>query len=293
MFRNARTQRISRLLIHSISTSLFFFCLSSVSAQNQTQSVQVKNFTRIVGPEDGDLAVPGPALTSVQRDPSALQVITAFLTAANSGGWGGMQATGTLTSPGKTEEQYPATLTVKNGDSFRLDVSATEGQRSLRIQGQVGAILESNGVKHTLPPATALGGFLAFPRLMMATFPGEQTSVLDQGIVVVEGKSLHRITIQEQVFHGATPPTTDQPSIVDLYFDPATHLLVKSVALVQLDTADRARYMQAITYSEYQSVNSVLLPFAYSQTLNGQRQWSLQLANVQLDSSTDTSLFIF
>jgi hypothetical protein len=251
------------------------------------------DFTRITGAEDGDVAVPRPVLSLGQKDASALQVVTEFLKTVNGTAWGGMQATGTLTYPGTTEVQYPAKLSVKNGNSFRLDVNAAEGERSIRINGVMGSILESNGVKHTLPPANALGGLFAFPKLIMGTFPDTQTSVVDQGTAVVEGKSLHRITVQEPVSSEATPLATDQPSVVDLYFDPATHLLVKSVASVQLDTADRARYMQAITYSDYRDVNGILLPFAYSQTLNGQRQWSLQLNNVQLNSAIDTSLFTF
>ena len=298
MSRTAWMRRVFLVLVHSISTPIVVFvftlCPPVTTAQSQTQSPQKKDFTRILGAEDGDLVVPGPVLTTVQKDSSALQTIAAFVSAVNGGGWSEMQATGTLTAPGATAEQYPATLTIQNGTSFRLDVNTPEGLRSTRIHGRVGRILESNGVKHSLPAATALVGLFAFPKLMMTTFPSTQTSVIDQGTIVVDGKSLLRVTVQEPVSPETTPqPANVQTNVIDLYFDPATHLLLKSVASVQLNTADRARYMQAVTYSDYQNVDGMLLPFATSQTLNGQRQWSLQLTNVQLNSSVDTSLFTF
>jgi hypothetical protein len=211
MFRNARLRRVFLVLVHSISTSIILFvfvlCPAAIAAQSQPESPQKKDFTRIMGAEDGDLVVPGPALTTVQKDSSALQTIAAFVSAVNGRGWSGMQATGTLTSPGATAEQYPATLTIQNGNSFRLDVNMAEGLRSIRIHGRIGNILESNGVKHSLPTATALVGLFAFPKLMMATSPGAQTSVLDQGTVVIDGKSLLRVTIQELVSSEPTPLT--------------------------------------------------------------------------------------
>jgi hypothetical protein len=209
--------------------------------------------------------------------------------------WNGMQATGTLTYPGgQTQQQSPATLTMQSGDSYRLDIEASDGQRSIRIKGSTGQILDSKGINHYLPLATARGGFVAFPKLMIAAFPEEQISVLDQGMVSIDGKPLRRLTIEEPLFEGTTPATYNQVSTTDFYFDPTTHLLIKSVGSVQLDSADRERYLQAITYSDYQLVDNVLLlPFAYVQTLNGQRQWAFQATSIQLKPSISASYFSF
>jgi hypothetical protein len=297
MPRNKDLRRVSMLFVRSISAvamlRIFGLCVPVITAQSPTAQVSKKDFTRIMGAEDKDLVVPEPSSSTVQRDGTALQIITAFVATVSGGIWTGMQAQGVLTSPGTTAAQYPATLTMNEGDSFRLDVSATEGQRSIRIRGKIGTVLESNGVKHSLPLATATGGIFAFPRLLMSTFPSAQTSVFDRGTVVVDGKSLQLITVQEPASLAETPLATDQPSVVDLYFDPSTHLLVKSMAAVQLDTSDRQRYLQAVTYGDYRPVDGIQLPFSYSQTLNGQRQWSLQLTNVQLNSGIDISLFTF
>jgi len=265
-----------------------------LGAHAQTENASAVEFTRILGAEDTEVIVPKAVLPLSRKDAAALQEIIDFLKATNGTNWSGMQASGTLTSPsGDSEAQSPATLTIQNGDAFRLDVNAPEGQRSIRIQGSYGQILESDGVKHSLPVVTARGGLFAFSRLMAATFPGAQTSILDQGTLSIDGKALHRITIEEPAFSGGTPASADQVSAVDLYFDSATHLLIKSVASVQIDSADRARYVQAVTYGDYRKVDNVLLPFAYHKTLNGQRQWALQLTDIQLKSSVNTSYFHF
>jgi hypothetical protein len=279
-----------------LSCLLFSLTLSSAShSQTSTpSSPQPVDFTRIRGAEDGDVVVPKPIFPLGQKNTSALEVVASFLKAVNGAAWNGMQATGTLTYPsGQTPQQSPATLTIQSGDSYRLDIEASDGQRSIRIKGTTGQILDSKGVNHYLPLATARGGFLAFPKLMIAAFPAEQTSVLDQGMVSIGGKPLRRITLEEPVFAGTTPTTSDQVSTTDLYFDPTTHLLVKSVGSVQLDSADREHYLQAITYSDYRTVDSMLLPFAYSQTLNGQSQWALQVTSIQLQPSVSTSYFYF
>ncbi|WP_213807732.1 hypothetical protein [Granulicella sp. dw_53] len=296
MFRNAYLRKALILVAHLLATSHIFLWIASSGvafAQSQTESPSSKDFTRIMGAEDNEIADPGAPLASGQSDPLALQAITAFLAAVNGRAWSGMQATGTLTSPEAPQSQNPAVLTIKDGDSFRLDVNTTTGQRSTRIHGTSGIIQESNGTKHTLPPATALDGLFAFPQLMMITFPDAQTSVLDRGTVAINGRSLHRISVQHTFSTEATSVTVTQPTIVDLYFDPTTHLLLKSAAWIQVDTADRAKYLQVVTYGDYQTVNGIVLPFSYSQTLNGQRQWSLQLTNIQLSPAVETSLFTF
>jgi hypothetical protein len=264
------------------------------SPQTQAQSPQPVDFTRIRGAEDGDVVVPKSVLPLGQKDASALEVVASFLKTVNGAAWSGMQATGTQTYPsGDTSQQSAATLTLQSGDAFRLDVEASEGKRSIRIKGSIGQTLDSKGVNHYLPLATARGGLVAFPKLMIAAFSEEQISVIDRGTVLIEGKPLHRLTIEEPVFAGTTPTSSDQVSTTDFYFDPTSNLLVKSVGNVQLDSLDRERYVQAITYGDYRTVDNMLLPFAYSQTLNGQRLWSLQLTAIQLKPTVESSYFQF
>jgi hypothetical protein len=113
--------------------------------------------------------------------------------------------------------------------------------------------------------------------------------------VSVSGNSLHRITFEAPVLSSQASVTTtrENVSLVDLYFDPGTHLLLKSVASVRLDSKDRAYYLQAITYGDYRQVAGVMIPHSFTQTLNGQRQWTLQLTNPRVSPVVDSSYFHF
>lgn len=280
----------------SVPFLAFLSAVISIPAIAQTPPTTSPSidFTRIYGAEDADVLVPKSSGQLGQQDASALQLVIDFLKATNGASWNGMQASGTLTAPsGSSASQNSATLTVRGGNAFRLDVVTAEGQRSTRIHGAVGQILESDGTKHTLPLATARVGLLAFPLLMDSSFPSAQTSVIDQGLISIQGSTLRRITIERPVFATQGLPQVGQTALLDLYFDPSTNLLNKSVASVQFGSNDRERYLQVVTYSDYQKVDSVLLPFAYSQTVNGQPQWSLQLSQVQLNPSIDNSYFQF
>ena len=271
----------------AISTAV----VGTVSGQEATDGLS--SMTRVLGPKDGDVAVPSLLLPLGSLDAVALQAILDFIKSINGGNWRGMQGAGTLTGPDqKTTSQ--ATLTVLGGDDYRLDVSAQEGQTSLRIQGVSGQVLESDGSSHGLPAETAAQGLLALPKLLASSFPGTQTSVLDRGLVSIGSGMLHRITIENPLDSTATTVSAaDQISVIDLYFDPASHLLIKSVSLAQLNSMDRDRYVKAITYSNYQTVNNVLLPLTLSQTLNGQLQWSFQLTDVHLQPAVDAHYFQF
>jgi hypothetical protein len=284
--------------LHALTNSLILaLCLlAGAHAFAQSPAVaatQPMDFTRISGSEDVDVAVPKAILPLGKKDAPALQAILDFLKTTNGASWTGLQAIGTFTSPGDNGASSAATLTIQNGDAFRLDVNAPEGPLSIRLQGNLGQILESNGIEHRLPLATAKSCLFAFPRIMANSFPNALTSIVDQGPISVDGKTLQRITISDPVFANRAVTAEDQISTIDLYFDPATHLLVKSVASVQLDSRDRERYVQAITYGDYRQVDGIVLPFAYTQTLNGQRQWDLQLTSVQLGPQVDDTYFSF
>ncbi len=277
------------------SKCLFFgiALLASQFGESITANAQ-SEFTRVYGTDDQSLPVPQSVSATVQKDAAAVQAVLNFVKTVNGSNWTGIQGTGTFTAPnGDTEDQGSASLTIQNSDEFRLDLNASAGERSIRIYGPYGEILESNGVRHPLPATTAMSGLFAFPRLLAATFPDAAMTVLERGMVSIDGQSLHRVTIEIPDLSSESSSPAGDISVIDLYFDPATSLLVKSAVSVQLDSQDRAIYLQVVTYSDYQKVEGILLPFTYSQTLNGQRQWTLQLTSVKTESSLDASYFQF
>lgn len=91
--------------------------------------------TRIFGAADQDFPTPQPFPLSGQKDSAALQEIIDFIGATGAGTWKGIQGSGTMSYPGKSgEESDSATLTILNGNRFRLDVAVAGGTRSIRIK---------------------------------------------------------------------------------------------------------------------------------------------------------------
>jgi hypothetical protein len=247
--------------------------------------------TRINGATDSDIAIPDATVPPGQIDEAALAEVSQYLKVIGNTQWTGMQGTGTISQG----EQAPldAALSILGSNKFRLDVTTPRGLRSIRICDVTGVVQQDNGTKQTLPAATAKNGILAFPLLFSSTFPDPQTTLLDHGVVQIEGKSLHRITLREVVFPGDPATEKNDISVLDLYFDPGSHLLIKSAEHVRLDSNDRARYLRVTTYADYRQANGMSIPYQYSQTLNGQKQWTLNLTEVNLRPSMDASYFLF
>jgi hypothetical protein len=68
---------------------------------------------------------------------------------------------------------------------------------------------------------------------------------------------------------------------------------MKSAAQVQVSSEDRSRYVEVVTYSDYRSVGTSMIPFKIHQSLNGQPQWTLQLTSVELSPDNTDSDFYF
>jgi hypothetical protein len=261
--------------------------------QAQTQ------FTRVYGPTDRDVAIPSATGVFGHVDSAASAEIIAHIKAVGAPTWHDMSATGKITYPdGDRAEIDDATLSILNSDSYRLDVKTPQGTRSTRLLGGFGAIQESDGTKDFLLPSTAAQGLAAFPQLRVATFPTNQTSIYDKGTLTVDGKALHRLAVERplgSVAVGDYSPTrkhTPPDILTDLYFDPTSHLLSKSVASIRL-SGSRSEFVQCVTYDDYQQIDNSLIPLRLTQSLNGQVQWVLQLDHVELNTGLKQADFHF
>lgn len=248
-------------------------------------------FTRINGTEDSGIPLPLIESAGHPKDASAIQELIEYLNAVGVTQWQGMKAKGiVLQSDGGSAV---ACLTIGRSDQARLDVATASGTRSTRMDGSIGMTIEADGKRIPLPPATARAGVVAFPRLFSADFGKVALAIIDRGQVNVDGETLHRITVEEPVLLNGMPIAPYSGSVTDLYFDVGKHLLRMSASLVQVDSADRERYLVVTRFSDYQRDGSMLMPHSIRQTLNGQQQWTLQLTEIDLQSPNDPSYFQF
>lgn len=241
--------------------------------------------------QSSPVTTPAPVATNKlgQFDSAALSEILEHLKIVGVAPWSGMQGTGTITY-GADQTPYNASLSVVEDTKFRLDGQTPTGSMSVRIHGRSGKIQAPDGKIYILSPESAALGALQFELPRMEDLK-TRSSALDHGLVTIDGASLHRVTIER--------PLIERPLIsarknlaVDFYFDPSTHLLVKTVTAIQLDGA-RNNLLQIITYGDYRQVNGVMIPFHISRVLDGQKQWTIQLSEATLNPSLQSTYFDF
>ncbi len=244
---------------------------------------------------DGDVIIPVKTGILGQKDPAVVAEFAAHLAAVGGGSWTGLQGVGKITYAGDSSTPYDATLSNLHSNDFRLDAGTASGQTSLRIHDFFGKSQASDGTISVLPPETALSGLFPFEiaRIDMTSARASQISLLDHGITAIGSASLHRITVETPSL-GHNPKTgTPQTHVLDLYFDPATHLLVKSVAYDSLSDTRKVNFLFVVTYGDYRSVGNALVPFQYVETMEGAPYWTLQLSTVTLTPTLTSKDFEF
>jgi len=278
-----------------IRQSLFLLVMVCAVGHAQSTPIGVEQTASTAATGFLDTDVPIPAATGApgQQDTAAAKEITEHLTIVGSVPWLGMQGTGQIVYGSKDTTAYSATLSMMGSDQFRLDAQTNSGEMSLRIHGQLGKVQGGGGPARTIPSETAAVGIFPFGLVRTTHFPGPGTSLIDHGLTAVGGVQLHRITVETPSI-GRDPVTKARRMIaIDLYFDPASHLLVKSASSSLVALGHSSRFLRVVTYSDYRKVGAAMVPFRYTESMDGQQYWVLQLSDAQLNPALDTAYFQF
>ena len=245
-------------------------------------------------PVDSDARMPARTGILGRGDAAALEEVVEHQNAVGAAPWVGIQGKGFLTYPSADLGPFNATLSILHGDNFRLDVETPQGIRSTRIHGSHGAIQDADAKYQQIQPETATQGLVQFHLLRLPSFPGPSLSLIDRGTTQIQGKSLHLITIESPLPKDAYPiGLAHSTTATDLYFDPSTHLLVKSATSVMVTGTHGQDFLRVISYSDYQKVGGTMIPFHYEESLSGQLQWTLQLTQASYETPLQPSDFIF
>jgi hypothetical protein len=275
---------------HPLRGLLVYVFVLSVCWGSNGQNVS----KRISGPHDIDIAIPDPPTPLVRQDSAALAELTAHLKTVGPTLWVALKGTGSMSYSETGQDPVPVTICLAGKDRFRLDETTAKGNLSIRTHDSVGEVITPDSKPILLPPETATVGSIHFQLLRLAEFPDPSTSFIDKGLVTVNGRALHRIATDvatRQGIHGGPHPRVLVP--LDLYFDPQTHLLIKSATLIKLPSSGREPLLQVMTYSNYQSVNGVLLPFSFRETIDGEFHWAITLTQADLISAPSRTFFTF
>ena len=233
---------------------------------------------RLTGVEDTGVSRPLAMLPSGSQDLAAANELVAYLKAVGSASWTGFEGHGSMVYGGAPDTAaYPATLSISKSGETRLDVERPEGTTSLRISGAMGGFQPANGRMISLPFRNITAGLIVFPRFLSPSFQADKSVVTDDGTVELDGKSLHKISLQQKIGRGKPATTIDRTYLVsDLYFD-SDHLLYKSATAVESLAQTRYQYLEVITYTDYRVVEGVKLPFHIAATVEGQPSWTFTM----------------
>ncbi len=264
-------------------------CLSVASGQGSAPITQTATPVTVAAPSI-PLPTPTPSGVLGHIDAAALKEVGAHRLAVGGLPWTGMQGTGQITF-GASSTAYSVTLSNFGPRAFRLDVTTPKGISSTRINGFVGKVQESDGTTTAMATDNCLAGLFSFELVRATPLSSPTLTLTDGGTSTIEGVVLHRVTL-ERATMGHNPTTKQRQTVaVDLYFDPSTHLLVKSRAPV--DIGRNVRLVSDVTYGDYRPVGTVMVPFHFAETIDGQQYRSLQLSAVTLVPTLDSTLFTF
>ena len=280
-------RRANRSLYSSRNLGLLFVlatCPVAVSGQSRAS-------IRLTGSDMG-VVIPTSVRNVDQNDPGAIAEITASATAMHAGSWKAMQATGTVTYSQGGPEAFPAVFSTASGFRSRLDIQTPAGTESTRLFWRAGKYQSPGQRIQQLDPDTALAGIFPF-QAIFAQDKLFHPAVTDDGLCRISGVDLHRITVALPTA-GINPSTKSRNTLpIDFYFDPTSHLLVKTVTYTTLRGNSRVHFIRVITYGDYRLVNSVLVPFRFTESIDGEPLQTFQASSVQIDPALNPSYFEF
>ena len=256
---------------------LLSLVLSSLPIWSQTCAVSVIH-------KASDDSVPTPCyVTQAHSDAAAITAINRFLQATGTTAWIGMTGQGRL-SLTRDGDGYPSTISILGTNHTRIE-TAKPNSTEIMTYNPSRSALRTGSMTQSLSPDMTMHGLVPLPKLFTLLTHDSNSVWVERGVQQIGSQSLHRISWQP-----ASLPPVGAASI-DYYFDPATSLLVSTVAVLQLSTQDGTFYTLTTTYDDYRSSGTAVMPFRYHQDVNGSFSWTLQLDTLEVGASPDHDLF--
>lgn len=194
--------------------------------------------------------------------------------------WAGQEVKGT------------ASIQMLGNSAFRLDSSVAGKDRSLRVYGPAAAVQEPDGSRRGISATNASVYWCALApivELARASSP----RVLTASPAVIDGKSVIRIPYIRELGVQSVGASSSDTSVVNLYFDSTTFLLLRVEAAVSVSNSEAEKYLVRIDLGDYRDVGGVMLPFMLTERMGDQRLWSLRVDSYSLNTGIQKTEFSF
>lgn len=233
------------------------------------------------------------------RDPQAVAILNQSLQAA--GGSQALAAIQDFTASGSITfywagQKVSGSVTIKGRGlaQYRMDASVDGGVESLVVNGNNGSVKNIDGSTRTFSPDELV--YFASPSFpstqVMAALQNTSTSISFVGEVTHDGRQVDDVRVQK-VYSKADDPLGFRAKLAtrDFFIDPATFQVVSSQ-----DSAHPIHILSALCphemqFSDYRTVNGVLVPFAITETVCGQTTDRINLSQIVFNTGLTDSDF--
>ncbi len=235
-----------------------------------------------------------------QRDPQAVAILQQSLDLA-----GGLSAIGVVadyTASGAITYYWAgqdvagsATICGRGLDQFRMDASLPNGVRSwVANHGKAFEKAEDGTVSQVPGPSFISPSSLIFPYIQLVQALKDKTfSVEFKGLTAIDGNSAYDIQVQRGFALPDGTIQTTEIGALDVFIDASSFRVVMTRDEARPPRNSAEGPPHEMRFSDYRSINNLLVPFSISETIGGQSTWQIQLSNFAFNSGLTDSNFAF
>ena len=197
-------------------------------------------------------------------------------------------------SAGDSSDTVVATLTGKGTGASRIDSplsAVVHSETSARINGlPICEWTDAKGASHLSPSSNCAVAVWFFPQLSpLASVQDSTTQVLFVGHEKRGTEPVDHYTIIQNF--SATSSKAAIQSQVEVYLDSATQIPVALAFQTHPDNDLKTNLAMEVRFSDYRSVNGVLVPFRVTKALNGATVFDFTATDVTFNSGVSDSQF--
>lgn len=236
----------------------------------------------------------------VAKDPQGLSLLNTAVAAA--GGQNAFDRLQDVTATGQITYYWAGkevvgnvTIKIRGTDQYRVDAALPDGTRSWYVSGNFGELRDTKGKITHIPYHNVIGmRAMILPMLKLSRANSDANfSVAYKGLTTLQGQQFQEIQIGRLSGFNDSRGKLDKLADADIFVDPGT-LHVVAVQDYTHPVNDLGKNIDhALYFSDYRSVNGLVLPFATTERMDGQRVSSIQVNSFSFNTGLSDSDFTF
>jgi len=241
----------------------------------------------VIGPADAGVLIPSVNAKRGEKSDSAMAVLNAAAASLSALEKYDIECKGMLYRGGSSNaEPVPVTFVIAGNGSFRMIISEKNGVHEVRSSGNLKVAKRADGGM-TPEEKSEFGEAMAIPYSLGSITRRVDLAAADQGDRVVEGQPSRAVALTLFSNGNGTQETAS------LFFLKETPQLAKFVRVRKSLGYRPTESLEIVTYRDYRPVDSVIAPFEFEFSEDGQVISTLRVSSASLIARNDDSYFRF